>query len=331
MAPRSTSQVARASGHKRVGVAGVSISHPERVFFPGEGVTKLELARYYEAVAPWMVPHVRGRPLTLVRCAETIADCAYMRHLRAWRHWPALRVVEVPEQKKVGEYMVADNAAALVSLLQMDVLEVHTWNSTDAHLEAPDRIVIDLDPDERLPWPVVVTAAQLVRLRLEERGLRSWVKTTGGKGLHVVAPLVPRADWDACLTFARDFGRELEKAEPRAFSASVAKAARAGKIFVDYLRNGRGNSSVAAYSVRARQGAPVSAPLTWEELEGRRRPVFDVRTMLTRLRAQAVDPWRDYFETRQWLPGARPRRATTPPRPPRSQPRPPLHRRSPPR
>jgi bifunctional non-homologous end joining protein LigD len=287
---------------QRVTVEGVSISHPEREFYPGDGVTKLELARYYAAVAPRMVPHVRGRPLTLVRCGKSIADCAFMRHVRAWRHWPALRVVAVPEQKKVGEYLVADDAAALVSLLQMDVLEVHTWNSTDAYLEQPDRIVIDLDPDERLPWEVIATAAQLVRQRLAEAGLRSWVKTTGGKGLHVVAPLVPRADWDECLSFARSFVQQLERAAPRAFTTTVSKAARPGKILLDYLRNARANSSVAAFSVRARPGAPVSAPLAWPELESARQPQFDVRTILARLSQQRVDPWRDYFRARQELP-----------------------------
>jgi bifunctional non-homologous end joining protein LigD len=295
-----------AAARSRVELAGVSISHPERLLFPrderGDGVTKLELARYYEAVAPAMVPHVRGRPLTLVRCAESIADCAFMRHLRAWRHWPALRVVHVPEQKKVGEYMVADSAAALVSLAQMDVVEVHTWNTTDAHLEEPDRVVIDLDPDEQLPWPVVATAAQLVRQRLLALGLRSWVKTTGGKGLHVVAPLVPRAGWDECLRFTRDFAQALERAMPQAFTTSVVKRTRSGKILLDYLRNGRGNSSVAAYSVRARPGAPVSVPIAWAELEPEAPPRFDVRSIRARLATQRRDPWRDYFRTRQELP-----------------------------
>lgn len=294
----------KTGGRQRSEVAGVSISHPARVFYPSDGITKLELAQYFEMAGPWMVPHVKGRPLTLVRCPASIEKCAFMRHLRAWRHWPALRIIKVPEQRKVGEYLVADNTAALVSLLQMDIIEIHTWNSTDSELEFPNRVVFDLDPDESLRWTAVVKAARQVRELLQAHGLTSWVKTTGGKGLHVVVPLAPTATWSACLAFTRSVAQELARDNPRVFTASVAKAARAGKIFVDYLRNGRGNSSVSAFSPRARPGAPVSVPLDWDELEPRRTE-FTLRTVIDRLKRQRRDPWLAYFHHQQRLPKSR--------------------------
>jgi bifunctional non-homologous end joining protein LigD len=249
-----------------------------------------------------MLPHVQGRPLTLVRCPESIEACAYMRHLKAWRHWPALRVLPIPEQRKVGEYLVADNAAALVSLVQMDILELHTWNATAPQIEECDRIVIDLDPGPDVAWSTVVDGAQRVRAALAAEGLESWVKTTGGVGLHVVAPLRPGASWEACLGFTRALAHQLERADPGRFTASMVRARRAGRIFVDYLRNNRGNSSVAAFSARAREGAPVSTPLDWAEL-GRRR-VFTIRTVLARLGRLRSDPWAGYFERHQTLPAA---------------------------
>jgi bifunctional non-homologous end joining protein LigD len=294
----------RQPGGERLTIAGVSISHPERVFFPADGITKVDVARYYEAVADWIVPHVQGRPLTLVRCAESIEDCVYMRHLKVWRHWPALRVLHIPEQRKLGEYLVADDTPGLVSLAQMDILELHTWNVTAPHLEHPDRIVIDLDPGPGVTWRAVADTAQLVRQALLRYDLRSWVKTTGGLGLHVVAPLDASAAWDACLTFTRQLAHELERARPALLTSKLAKAARVGKIFIDYLRNNRGNSSVAAYSVRARPGAPVSVPLAWAELGGE-RPHFTLRTLPARLaRLGRRDPWAAYFRRRQALPAS---------------------------
>jgi bifunctional non-homologous end joining protein LigD len=279
----------------RVDVAGVSISHPRRVLFPADEITKLDLARYYEAMAPAMLPHVAGRPLTLVRCAESIADCVYMRHTRAWKHWPALRIIRVPERKKTGEYFVADSAAALVSLMQMDIIEIHTWNSTAGHLEQPDRVVFDLDPGEGVSWRRLADGARLLRDTLEALGLKSWLKTTGGIGLHVVVPLVPAAGWPECLQLTRTIAMHLAAKYPDAFTASVAKPLRRGRIYLDYLRNNRGNSSVAAFSVRAHDGAPVSVPIGWDELA--RRPRFTMRNVLDRR-----DPWRGYWRARQTLP-----------------------------
>jgi bifunctional non-homologous end joining protein LigD len=196
----------------------------------------------------------------------------------------------------------------VVSLVQIGILEIHTWNSRVARLEAPDRIVFDLDPADGLPWAKVVEAARLVRERLQQLGLESFVKTTGGVGLHVVVPLQPRASWDECAAFARGVADAIVREEPRGYTANMSKAARPGKVFIDYLRNVRGATSVAAYSTRARAGATVSTPLAWDELEPRLRPDrFTVATVPARLAGLREDPWRRYTKLRQSLPatGAR--------------------------
>src|SRR5262245_60770417 len=192
-------------------VAGVGISHPDRLLFPAAGATKVDLARYYESIAEWILPHLVDRPLTLVRCpnglrpgADPDAECFFMKHSKVWT-WPQIRRVRIREKEKVGEYMIADSLTAVAALVQMGVIEIHTWNSRFADVERPDRIVIDLDPGARVAWPAVVAAARLVRQLMSVLDLESFVKTTGGRGLHVVVPLAPEAGWDACLAFARAF------------------------------------------------------------------------------------------------------------------------------
>jgi bifunctional non-homologous end joining protein LigD len=281
-------------------VAGISISHPTRVFYPDDGVTKIELARYYEAIGEHIVPHVRRRPLTLLRCEGTIADCTFLRHARAWGP-SALERVEIREQHKVGEYLVANDVAGVVALLQMDVLEIHTWNSSIDDVERPNRIVVDLDPGDGVAWKDVVAAARFVRTQLQKLSLRSWVKTTGGVGLHVVVPIVPRADWSLCLEFARQYCASLARLQPRKFTTLVGKQHRVGKIYLDYLRNNRTNTSVCAFSTRARAGAPVSMPVAWSEL-GRVDPRrFTARTVPKLLARRRRDPWADYFDCAQEL------------------------------
>jgi bifunctional non-homologous end joining protein LigD len=282
----------------RIDVAGVSLSHPDRVFYPDDGITKLELARYYESIAEHIVRHVRGRPLTLVRCPKTIAECAYMRHTRVWGP-SALRRVHIREKTKVGEYLVADNLAAVIALVQMDILEIHTWNSTVEDLEHPDRIVIDLDPGASIGWRDVMAAARRVRARLEALELESWVKTTGGKGLHVVVPLVPSADWSMCLTFARALAGAVAREQPGKLTTLMGKAHRVGKIYIDYLRNNRTNTSIAAFSARARPGAPVSVPIGWDELAKARG--WTARTLPRMLARRRRDPWAGYFRCKQRL------------------------------
>ncbi|AGP34760.1 non-homologous end-joining DNA ligase [Sorangium cellulosum] len=286
-------------------VAGVRLSHPDRVLYPSQGITKRELALYYESVAGWMVPQVKGRPLTLVRCPEgTESECVFMKHAKVWGP-SALRRVTIQEKTKAGEYLVADSAEALVSLAQMGILEIHTWNSTTSRLEKPDRVVFDLDPDPSVAWERVIAAALLLRERLAELGLESFVKTTGGKGFHIVVPLTPSSGWDECLAFTKALAGDIARRDPKGYTIAVSKAQRKGKIFIDYLRNTRGATSVAAYSARARPGAPVSAPLSWDELGPEMRSDrFTLRSLPERLASLREDPWAGYGEVGQKITAA---------------------------
>jgi bifunctional non-homologous end joining protein LigD len=224
-----------------------------------------------------------------------------MKHSRLWSP-PGLRRVRVREKTKIGEYLIADDAQGLVALVQMDVLEVHTWNSTADRLEEPDRIVFDLDPGPEVEWREVVAAARLVRSALDALALKSFVKTTGGRGAHVVVPLTPKASWDECLAFARSLAEALERDDPRRYTTAFAKKGRERKILIDYLRNNRTNTSIAAYSTRARPHAPISVPLAWDELSARLpSDHFTVANLAKRVRRLPDDPWREYWKTRQTL------------------------------
>jgi bifunctional non-homologous end joining protein LigD len=290
----------------RTTVAGVSLSHPDRLLFPKVRATKLDLARYYETVSDWILPHLIDRPLTLVRCPNGVRegstsrdDCFFMKHSKVWT-WPAVRRVKIREKTKVGEYLIADSLTAVVSLVQMGVLEIHTWNSRFARVEQPDRIVIDLDPGSRVSWRAVVQAARLVRELLAVLDLDSFVKSTGGRGLHLVVPLTPVHDWATCLDFARAFAQALVRRDPATFTERFSKTGRDDRILVDYLRNNRTNTSIAAYSTRARVDATVSVPLTWQELSPARPPDrFTIETVPGRLARLRANPWKDYWRTKQ--------------------------------
>lgn len=285
-------------------IAGVRITHPDKVLYPEQGVTKGDLARYYEALAEHVVPHMKDRPTTLVRCPEGVhKECFYQKHTGTWAP-DTLRRVKIREEKKTGEYLIVDDVSGVVGLVQIGVLEIHTWNSTVTDLEMPDRLVFDLDPDEGLPWTKVVEAARLIKDGLAALGLGAFVKTTGGKGLHVVTPLVPDAGWQACAEFSRRVAETVEHARPDQFTTNMRKAVRTGKIFLDWLRNVRGATSVAAYSTRAKPGAPVSVPLSWDELGPKTKgDTFTIATVPKRLAKLKVDPWAGYDEARRKLPG----------------------------
>jgi len=276
----------------------VRISHPDRVIYPDVGISKIALARYFERIGEWILPHVVGRPLTLVHCPEGLAaPCNYLKHAKAWGP-NALRRVRIQEKTKVGEYLVADSVEAVVSLAQMGIVEIHTWNSTADDIERPNRLVWDLDPGPSVTWKQVVTAAKLVRDVLTTLGLTSWVKTTGGRGLHVVVPLTPRRNITACLDFSRAIAEAIEQTNGRLYTTTFAKAGRERKILIDYLRNNRTNTSVCAYSPRARPGATVSMPLAWSALQDppERWTLSSVPPRLARL---TNDPWAEYWTSRQ--------------------------------
>ena len=279
-------------------IRGVRISHPDRILYPDLQISKADLARYYEAIERWIVPHVQGRPLTLVHCPGSVDEqCLYLRHAKAWGP-SALRRVRIQEKTKVGEYLVADSIEAVISLAQMGVVEIHTWNSTADDVERPNRIVWDLDPGPELAWRHATAAARLVREVLKTLGLEAWVKTTGGAGLHVVAPIVPSLDWSACLTFARAVGDAIVRTNPALYTTTFSKQGRERQILIDYLRNNRTNTSICAYSPRARAGARVSMPIEWDEL--RTRPdKWTLQTVPARLRRLRSDPWADYWGAQQ--------------------------------
>jgi bifunctional non-homologous end joining protein LigD len=302
-APRpSTSTKTAARARNDDHVAGVRLTHPDRVLYPDPLVTKVDLARYYERIADWIVPHVAGRPLTLVRCPEGLrGKCFYMKHSRVWAPEP-LRRIQVQEKTKLDEYLVTDGLAGVVALVQMGVLEIHTWNARESDLERPDRLVIDLDPGEQVDWGHVIAAARLVRAAFAALDLESFCKTTGGRGLHVVVPLVPHADWSECLAFTRALSEALERADPDSYTTRFARRGRERKILIDYLRNNRANTSVAAYSTRARAGAPVSVPVSWDELRPSLTPAaYTLASVPARVARLARDPWQGYGTSRQTL------------------------------
>jgi bifunctional non-homologous end joining protein LigD len=279
-------------------VAGVRISHPDRLIYPDLGISKIQLARYYEEIGDWVVPHVAGRPLTLVHCPAGLASaCIYLKHAKAWGP-SALRRVKIQEKTKVGEYLVADSLEAVVSLAQMGIVEIHTWNSIIEDVDRPNRIVWDLDPGPSVTWKPVAKAAGLVREVLKTLGLKSWVKTTGGRGLHVVAPIKPERDVSECLEFSRAVSEALVRSDPKLYTTAFAKSGRERKILIDFMRNNRTNTSIAAYSPRARPGANVSMPVDWDDLDTRpdRYTLTTVPKLLARLR---VDPWAKYWTTKQ--------------------------------
>jgi bifunctional non-homologous end joining protein LigD len=283
-------------------VAGVTVSHPDRVLFPDQGFTKLALARYYEHVSTWLLPHLQNRPLTLVRCPEGHnKDCFYQKHANDTVP-DTIGRVKIPEEHGVSWYMIADSLPAVIGLVQMGVLELHTWGAKRDGLDRPDRIIMDLDPDLTVPWKFVIEGAQLVRTLLNELDLECFVKTTGGKGLHVVLPLRRVHTWDEVKGFSKGLADHLVRLVPDRFVASMSKQKRKGKIYLDYLRNAKGATAIAAYSTRARPGAPVSVPLAWEELSvNLRSDHFTLDNVVERLNGLKRDPWRDYCTVKQKL------------------------------
>jgi len=281
-------------------IAGVKLSHPDRVLYPEQGITKQELAEYYEKIADWILPHVSGRPLTLVRCpAGHRKQCFYQRHADE-RIDSQIRRLRVREDGALKNWLVIDSLAGLVALVQMGVLEIHTWGSREENIERPDRMIFDLDPDPSLTWESLRDGARRVRDRLAQLGLAGFLKTTGGKGLHVVVPIKPKLSWSAIKDFTGRFAESMAREAPDVFVATMSKSKRRGKIFIDYLRNSRTATAVCAYSTRARSGAPVSLPLGWDELAvDVRADHFNIRNVPQRLAKLGEDPWHGFEAARR--------------------------------
>jgi DNA ligase D len=284
-------------------VDGVRLSHPDKVLYPEQNVTKRVLAEYYESVAGVMLPHVVNRAISLLRCPSgRQSKCFFQRHANAGS--PAeLKEVRIEGFGDSEPFLYITNAKGLIALVQMGVLEIHPWGSRVDRPLRPDRIVFDLDPGEDVPFEDVIAAARDTRNRLLALGLKSFVKTTGGKGLHVVVPIARRPGWPDVKAFARSVADQLARDEPGRFLARVSKAERAGRIFVDYLRNDPTSTAVAPYSTRAREGATVATPLAWDELTPRLDPsTFNVLTVPKRLARLGGDPWADMLSLAQRLP-----------------------------
>lgn len=304
--------------------ATLRLTHPTKLLDPESGLTKRQLAAYYLTVADRMLPHIVDRPLSLVRCPEGAGKpCFFQKHVNHMLP-PGITGVDVPNEKtgepqsgapgqlagRGGEkYITITKANAkpetLAGLAQMGVLEVHPWGSKNDDLEHPDRLIFDLDPDESLPWTTLTAAAAEVRKRLKRAGLESFLKTTGGKGLHIVAPINPKLDWNTVKEAAHNFVLAMERSNPRLYLTKMTKSARVGKIYLDYLRNARGATAVAPFSPRARVGASISLPLPWSALRLSERPVFRVSDLddpgsdlRKHLRS---DPWKPMLSLRQNL------------------------------
>jgi bifunctional non-homologous end joining protein LigD len=283
---------------------GVRLTHPDRILYPGTNLTKLDIARYYAAIGDWILPELAGRLLTLVRSPAVGMKTFYQKHIGDEAPEPIKRF-NLDGQEEPEIYPYIEDLPGLIGLVQMGVLEIHPWGSRVDKLELPDRVIMDLDPDEGLPWERVTEAAIDVRDALVGIGLRSFAKTTGGKGLHVVIPLAPKLDWDQVKAFAKWVADSFVAQRPDEFTANMAKRARHGRIYIDYLRNGRGATAVGAYTPRARRGAPVSTPVSWEEVEEGVRPdAFTVETVPQRLASLGSDPWGEIGKVRQALSAA---------------------------
>jgi bifunctional non-homologous end joining protein LigD len=294
------SRAARA-GADRPRASKVKLTSPDKVLFPDPGITKQQLAHYWEQVAEHALPFMERRPLTLKRCPEGYgAQCFYQKHVGIGVPEAVARVVIKADEEP---YAMVDGLPAILGLVQISALELHVWGSRAEHVDQPDIIVFDLDPAEDVGWRAVVDAAFLIKERLEGLGLRGFVRLTGGKGLHVVVPVVPGPEWPAVKKFARAFVNEIVREDPRRFTPSIAKSKRGGKIFIDYLRNDREATAIASYSPRARAGAPVALPIEWEELDrdAETAPAHGLLDVPSLVRRRERDPWADFEEARRSL------------------------------
>ncbi len=284
---------------------GIRVSNADRVIDASTGLTKLDLVRYYESVSDFILPHLKGRPVSLVRGPQGVAGQLFFQ-----KHGEKIGIPGIPGITELdaslwpghASLLEVANAQALASAAQLNVIEFHTWNSTKKAIDQPDRMIFDLDPGEGTSWAHVQEAAVLTHDLLHELGLKSWLKTSGGKELHVVVPLAPRVDYDAVNAFSKAIVQHLAKTIPSRFVAKSGPANRVGKLFVDYLRNGHGATTAVAFSARARPGLGVSMPIAWEELQHLTSGAqWTIATAREHLSFQKVDPWADYWKAKQSL------------------------------
>lgn len=278
----------------------VTITNPDKIIYPEDKISKAELVDYYDSVKALMLPYVRNRPLTLLRCPQTYTQCFYQKHFDKLP--PAFKKIVVREKLKIEHYAYITDETGLLTLPQLGVLETHSWGASVDDVNHPDLLIFDLDPGPAVKWKTVVEAALLIKKELARLKLTSFVKTTGGKGLHVVIPIAPEYNWDEVRNFADVFANYLATNHPDKYIAKMTKAKRVGKIYIDYLRNLKGATAIAPYSTRARLHAPLAIPVAWNELsDDYRDTFFTVKTISKRLLNLKRDPWRDFFKLKQSL------------------------------
>jgi len=288
-------------------VGGVTITHPEREVFGDGGPTKGDVAAYYEAVAAWMLPELRDRPLSVVRCPQgSTGQCFFQKH-HADSLGPDVKAVTLDEKDgESAQYIYVDDVRGVLELVQMNTLEFHPWGARVDDPDKPDRLIFDLDPAQGVAWKAVVAGAREIRERLSAAGLESFVRSSGGKGLHVVAPFRRGPSWAAVKAFCETLADDLVAESPTRYIAEASKAKREGMIFIDWLRNTRGATSVTGWSLRARPGAPVAMPLRWEEIARLKTGgAFDLKKALKRAKTLEADPWEGIGTLKQVLPKAR--------------------------
>jgi bifunctional non-homologous end joining protein LigD len=277
-------------------VAGVRLTNPDRILYPDQGLTKRELAEYLKSVAKHMLPFAGKHPLSLVRCPDGIdGKCFFQKHLTASMP-KGFKTVSIREKDgDKADYLYVEDVAGIVGAAQIGALELHVWGASNADLEHPDRLVFDLDPDDSVSFAEVKAAAGDLRSVLEAAGLQSFAMVTGGKGIHVIAPLSGRNDWEEVKAFAAGLARSFAERDPDRFIATASKAKRKGRIFIDWLRNERGATAILPYSPRARNGAPVAVPVGWNELARLKSAApFDTVAVIKRLKGAKRDPWPGY-------------------------------------
>ncbi|WP_233590129.1 non-homologous end-joining DNA ligase [Dyella dinghuensis] len=290
---------------QRATAGAITITHADRVVYPGESITKGDVAAYYQRVMTSLLPNVVKRPLSVIRCPEGARNtCFFQKHPMGGLHH--VGTIELKEEKgSLATYMYAKNASSILELVQFGAMEFHVWSTRIDRLETTDRVVFDLDPSPRVTWERIVAAARLLKVQLDELELTSFVRTSGGKGLHVVLPVNPACSWDLVKDFSHAIATRMATGQPQEFVDTASKTKRAGKIYVDYLRNTRGATSIANYSLRTRKNAPVATPLRWEELskiEG--GDAFTIRSLPRRLSRLRKDPWENIDSVKQTLSAA---------------------------
>lgn len=301
--PPSARKPPRAAVRKKAD-AEVRITHPERIVFPGTAYTKQHVADYYRAVMPWMLPELAERPLSLLRCPSGAGSACFFQKHHAGTLGNDVRSIAIREKDGASDdYLYVDTARGVLELVQMNAIEFHPWGARVDNPEKPDRLVFDLDPAPGVDWKTLKAAAVEVREHLEKVGLESFLRISGGKGVHVVAPIRRGPSWEQAKSFCEALAGAMAALKPERYLATASKAKREGRIFIDWLRNARGATSVASWSLRAREGAPVSMPLRWDELAKVSGPAaFDLAAAMKRAKSLRKDPWDGFAELRQTLP-----------------------------